>query len=331
MASADRDDCDIVTPVELRHLRYFVAVAEELHFGRAARRLHMAQPPLSQQIRRLERDLGVRLLHRTSRHVELTDAGRAFLVEARLTLAQADRATEVANRAASGEVGHFVIGHMASAELNVFPRLLPVFRKRYPAVDLTLQLLGASEQFAMLRDGEIHAGFLRLPAIDRRLTVRPIVREPLVAVLPEHHPLARRRSVPLQALASERFILFPRAHAPGYYDALVAIFRDAGLEPTIVQETRRLHTALSLVATGRGVSLMPKCVARLGRPGVVCRALRPPVPDTEIGLVYNPASRSQILRAFVAVVDEVFGSDVGGETGGGRDGAKRGQIAFPRR
>src|SRR5687767_13101923 len=128
--------------VELRHLRSFVAVAEERHFGRAARRLHLAQPPLSQQIRVLERDLGVTLLHRTSRRVLLTDAGRAFLVEARSTLAQAERATEVARRAAGGEIGHLMIGHMASAELNVFPRLLPVFRKRYPGVQLTFQLLG---------------------------------------------------------------------------------------------------------------------------------------------------------------------------------------------
>jgi DNA-binding transcriptional LysR family regulator len=305
-ASPDRDGCDIVSRVELRHLRYFVAVAEELHFGRAARRLHIAQPPLSQQIRRLERELGVRLLHRTSRRVELTDAGHAFLVEARLTLAQADRATQVANRAASGEAGQLIIGHMASAELNVFPRLLPVFQKRYPAVDLAFQLLGASEQFELLRAGEIHAGFLRLPANDRTLTVKPIVREPLVAVLPEHHPLARRRSVTLQALRGERFVLFPRSHATGYYDTLVATFRKAGLEPTIIQETKRLHTALSFVATGRGVSLMPKCVARLARPGVVCRPLRPPAPDTEMALAYNPARRSQLLRAFVAVVDDVF-------------------------
>jgi DNA-binding transcriptional LysR family regulator len=292
--------------VELRHLRYFVAVAEARHFGRAAQRLHIAQPPLSQQIRRLERDLGVRLLHRTSRRVELTDVGQAFLVEARLTLAQADRAVQVASRAAGGEIGELRIGYMASAELNVFPRLLPVFRTRYPGVELAFQLLGASEQFEMLRDGEIHAGFLRLPATDRTLTVRPIVREPLVAVLPERHPLARHRSLPLRALRGERFVLFPRSHAPGYYDALVAICRQADLGPTIVQETRRLHTALSFIATGRGVSLMPKCVARLRRPGVVCRVLRPPVPATEMGIVYNPVNPSGLLRAFVGVVDEVF-------------------------
>ena len=294
--------------VELRHLRYFVAVAEELHFGRAAQRLHIAQPPLSQQIRRLEQDLGVRLFHRTNRRVELTDAGRAFLVEARLTLAQSERATEVAGRAARGEVGQLIIGYMASAELNVFPRLLPAFRKRHPEVELVFQLLGASEQFQMLRDGQIHAGFLRLPASDRALTVKPIFREPLVVVLPERHPLARRRSLTLPALRGERFLLFPRRFAPEYYDALMGIFRQAGVEPQVVHDTNRLHTTLSLVATGRGVSLTPKCVGRLARPGVVCRPLRPRVPDVEMGLAYDPGNPSRLLRAFVAVVDDVFAS-----------------------
>jgi DNA-binding transcriptional LysR family regulator len=297
--------------MELRHLRYFVAVAEERHFGRAARRLHIAQPPLSQQIRVLERELGVTLLQRTSRRVLLTDAGRAFLVEARSTLAQAARATEVASRAAGGEIGQLIIGHMASAELNVFPRLLPAFRKRYPGVALTFQLLGVGEQFEMLHTGEIHVGFLRLPATDRTLTVKPLVREPLVIALPERHRLARRRSLSLRALGGERLILFPRTHAPGYFDLLVAICRQAGLEPTIVKETRRLHTALSLVATGHGVSLVPKCVARLGRSGVVCRAVRPAPRDTEIGIAYDPTTPSALARIFVAVAHEVFATSTG--------------------
>ena len=292
--------------MELRHLRYFVAVAEELHFGRAAQRLHIAQPPLSQQIRRLEKDLDTSLFHRTNRRVELTDAGRALLVEARLTLAQAEHAAEVASRAARGEIGQLIIGHMASAELNVFPRLLPAFRKRHPGVELVFQLLGESEQFQMLRDGQIHAGLLRLPASDRVLTVKSIVREPLVVVLPERHPLARRRSLTVSALRDERCIFFPRRFAPGYYDALMAIFRHAGVEPKVVHDTNRLHTMLSLVATGRGISLTGKCVGRLARPGVVCRPLSPRVPDIEMGLAYDPRNPSRLLRAFVAVVDDVF-------------------------
>ena len=302
--------------MELRHLRYFVAVAEELHFGRAARRLHIAQPPLSQQIRVLERDLGVTLLQRTSRRVLLTDAGRAFLVEARSTLAQAARATQVASRAAGGEIGQLIVGHMASAELIVFPRLLPVFRKRCPGVELTLRLLGVTEQFEMLRTGEIHVGFLRLPATDRGVTVKPIVGEPLVVALPERHGLARRRTLSLRALRGERLLLFPRSHAPGYYDLLMAICRQAGLEPTIALETRHLHTVLSLVATGHGVSLVPRCVARLGRPGIVCRAVRPSPRNIEIGIAYDPTTPSALARTFVSVAHEVFAA--GADTAVGR-------------
>jgi DNA-binding transcriptional LysR family regulator len=292
--------------MELRHLRYFVAVAEELHFGRAAQRLHIAQPPLSQQIRRLEQDLGGCLFHRTNRRVELTDAGRALLVEARLTLAQAERARDVVSRTARGEVGQLLVGHMASAELNVFPRLLPAFRRRHPGVEVVFQLAGESEQLQMLRDGQIHAGFLRVPAVDHALTVKPIFREPLVAVLPARHPLARHRSVTLAELRDERFIFFPRRFAPTYYDALMAIFRDAGVEPRIVHDTNRLHTVLSLVATGRGVSLTGKCVERLGRPGIVCRPLRPRVPNIEMAIAYDSRNPSPLLRSFLAVVARVF-------------------------
>ena len=292
--------------MELRHLRYFVAVAEELHFGRAAQRLHVAQPPLSQQIRRLEEELGSRLFHRTNRRVQLTDAGRALLGEARATLAQAERARDVVRRTARGEVGQLVIGHMASAELNVFPRLLPAFRRRHPGIELVFQLAGESEQLQLLRDGQIHAGFMRVPAADPALTVTPIYREPLVAVLPERHPLAHRRSVALTALRSERFILFPRRFAPAYYDALMAMFREAGIEPRVVHDTNRLHTILSLVATGRGVSVTGKCVERLARPGVVCRPLRPRVPEIEMAIAYDPGNASPLLRAFLAVVGEIF-------------------------
>ena len=294
--------------MELRYLRYFVAVADVLHFGRAARSLHIAQPPLSQQIRRLEQELGVDLFHRTNRRVELTDAGRAFLVEARATLAQAERARDVVTRAARGEVGHLIVGHMASAEFTVFPRLLPVFRKRHPSVELTFQLLGVREQLQMLHERQIHAGFLRLPANDPALTVKTILREALVVVLPKRHRLARRRSVTLPELRGERFVLFPRHHAPGYHDALVAICRQVEEKPAITRDTTRLHTLLSLVATGRGVFLTGQYVSRLHRAGVVCRSLRPPGPPVETGLAYDPGNPSRLLQAFVAVVDEVFAS-----------------------
>ncbi len=287
-------------------MRYFIAVAETLHFGRAAAQLHIAQPPLSQQIRRLESELGVRLFHRTNRRVELTDAGHALLDEARRTLVQADRVAAVAMKAGRGEVGRFVIGYMASAELSVFPRVLPLFRKRYPDVELVLQILPPREQFEQLRAGRLHVGFVRLPARERNLVVVPIFSEPLVAVLPKRHSLGRQRSISLQALRDERFVLFPRQHAPGYYDSLVDICRRAAFDPKPVQESEKLHTILSLVAMGRGVSLMPRCVTAVGRKGVVCRPLRPSIPNTELGLVHNPATRSQLVRSFITLVKETL-------------------------
>jgi DNA-binding transcriptional LysR family regulator len=292
--------------VELRHLRYFVAVAETLHFGRAAERLHIAQPPLSQQIRRLEAELGVRLLHRNSRRVDLSDAGRLFLVEARRTLAHADRAARVAIRAGRGELGRLAIGYMASAELTVFPRVLPAFRRRYPNVELALQILAPREQFRRLRAGQLDVGFVRLPARDRMLSIVPIFREPLVAVLPDRHALARAQAVSLRALRDEPFVLFPRPHAPGYYDALMEICRRSGVNPKLVQESEKLQTIMSLVAMGRGVSLMPRCVTDLARKGVVCRPLRPRIPDTELGLVYDPTNRSSLVRAFVSLTGDIL-------------------------
>ncbi len=289
-------------------MRYFVAVAETLHFGRAAERLHIAQPPLSQQIRHLEDELGVRLFQRTNRRVELTEAGHLFLIETRRTLAQADRAARVAVRAHRGELGRLVIGYMASAELSIFPRVFPAFRERYPDVKLVLQILAPPEHLQRLRAGRLHVGFVRLPLSDRRLTIVPVYREPLLAVLPVRHTLARRPTVALRELGDEPFVTFPRQHAPGYYDWLIAIYRRANVAPTLVQESEKLQTIVSLVAMGRGVTLMPKCVTALARKGIVCKPLRPRVPDTELGLVYDPTNRSALVQAFVDLTKDLFGT-----------------------
>jgi DNA-binding transcriptional LysR family regulator len=198
--------------MELRQLRYFVAVADELHFTRAAARLGIAQPPLSQQVRRLERDLGAQLFERTNRRVQLTDVGRALLIEAKLTLAQADRAIEVAKGMRKPQPGRLVIGAQVTAEVSVLPRLLPRFLKRFPDVNVLLQSpLNPREQVAMLRGGQIDVGFPRLPIHDSALVVLPILYEALVAALPSRHPLARRRYVTLQELASSTFVMFRRS------------------------------------------------------------------------------------------------------------------------
>jgi LysR family transcriptional regulator, benzoate and cis,cis-muconate-responsive activator of ben and cat genes len=293
--------------MELRQLRYFVAVADELHFTRAAARLEIAQPPLSQQVRRLEHDLGVRLFDRTNRRVQLTDVGRAFLMEAKLTLAQADRAIDAARRARTSSGGRIVIGAQGSAEVIVFPRVLPRFLKRRPAVDVTVQSpLTPAEQVAMLRNGQIDVGFLRLPVQDPALVVVPILSEPLVAALPMRHLLARRRSVTLQELAASTFVMFRRQNAPGMYGIIMGIWRAAGLKPKVLEDTMRMQTILSLIAVGRGVSLVPTSAMGLGRRGVVFRPVRPSLPKVGMGVAYNPANRSPLVSALLDIVEAVF-------------------------
>ncbi len=291
--------------MELRHLRYFVAVAEELHFGRAAMRLRMAQPPLSQQIRQLEREIDVTLFSRTKRRVELTAAGRAFLAEARRALAQAERAVRTAQRASRGEIGHLTIGFVPSADLDVLPRVLRVWDMRFPHVDVELHPLLPGAQVDALRDGRIQVGFLRLPVDETELTIERIQREPLVAALPERHRLARHPRVRVADLKTDGMILFPRRIAPGYHDVLVGVCRRAGFTPRVVHETASIQTNLGLIAAGIGVTLLPASIRNLRRAGVVYRPLAPPVPHVEMAVAYRRGEGSPVLPAFLRVVREV--------------------------
>jgi DNA-binding transcriptional LysR family regulator len=290
--------------MELRHLRYFLAVAEELHFSRAAARLRIAQPPLSQQIRQLERELDVVLFHRTNRRVELTPAGRAFLDEVRRVLAQTEHAVSTAQRADRGEIGELAIGFVPSADLDILPRVLGVWSARFPAVEIRLHPLPPSAQTEALRDGRIEIGFVRLPVEEGGLVVETIQHEPLVAVLPARHRLARRSTVRLSALRGDRLIMFPRETAPGYYDLLLAACRRAGFTPRVFHEPGSIQTNLGLVSAGIGVTLMPASIRSLGRSGVVYRPLAPPVPHVEMGVAYRHGARSPVLLAFLQVLRE---------------------------
>jgi DNA-binding transcriptional LysR family regulator len=293
--------------MELRQLRYFITVADELHFTRAAQRLGIAQPPLSQQVRRLERDLGIQLFDRNNRHVQLTDAGRAFLTEARLTVAHASRAIEVARRTREPHSGRLSIGGQTTVDVSVIPRLLPRFLRQHPDISVMLQTpLTPLEQVGMLLEDQIDVGFLRLPVRHAALAVRPIFRERLLAALPRRHPLARHRVVTLQELASSTFVMFRRSNAPGLYDAIMGAWRSAGMKPRVLEETMRTAAILSLVAAGRGISLMPRAAAGLGRPGVVFRPVRPALPTVEMGVAHRRAETSPIVRAFLDLVDSVF-------------------------
>lgn len=292
-------------PMELRHLRYFVAVAEELHFGRAATRLHLAQPPLSRQIRALEDEVGVALLARTNRRVTLTEAGQVFLEGARRTLAQADAAVSDARRAERGEIGRLALGFVGTATYDVLPRLLRAFRIACPDVELELQSLTTGEQVAAFRERRLDVGLLRPPVDDPSLALRTVVREPLLAVLPEGHPLAGRERVPLAALADEPFILYRRASGPATHDRIVGACLQAGFSPTIVQETDEMQTMAGLVAGGLGVGLM---IAPVGTPrstGVVYKPLEGSTPTWEMALAWRHDDETAVVRAFLAVSEEV--------------------------
>jgi DNA-binding transcriptional LysR family regulator len=290
--------------MELRHLRYFVAVAEELHFSRAAVRLRMAQPPLSQQIRQLEQELHVTLSSRTKRRVELTPAGRAFLDEARQVLEQAERAVRTAQRADRGEIGRLAIGFVPSADLDILPRVLRVWVARYPHVEIELHGLLPGAQGEALRDGRIQLGFVRLPMDEAGLVVESIQREPLLVALPRGHRLARRVRVHLADLAADTMILFPRDIAPGYHDLFIAACRRAGVTPRMFHPSS-MQTNLGLVSAGIGVALMPASIRNLRRAGVVYRALAPPVPYVEMAIAYRRDEPSAVLPAFLQVLHTV--------------------------
>jgi len=295
--------------MDLRQLRYFVTVAEELHFRRAAERLHISQPSLSQQIRGLENQMGVRLFNRTKRRVQLTQAGRRFLEEARRTLAQAERAVRIAQQTSRGEIGLLSIGFVPAADYTVFPKLLPAFRRLHPGVQLVLRTISSMAQVEALRDGRIDVGFLRVPVDDKALAVESILREPLVVALPLAHPLSAIREVPLRALANERYIFFPREMAPSFYDLVVSSCHEAGFSLNVTHEAEHFQTMLGLIASGLGVALVPKSVSNLGRRGVRFRPLLPPVPHVELAMAYRRDDDSDLLRAFLSTVKDVLLAD----------------------
>jgi DNA-binding transcriptional LysR family regulator len=266
--------------MELRHLRYFIAVADEKHMTRAAERLGIQQPPLSMQIRALEDELGVQLFRRKPRGVELTDAGAAFLDRARVILDQVERATAATRRTARGEQGRVVVGFTSSAPFHPFvPRVFRAFREMSPLVSLVLEESGSSELVQGLHNEEIDAAFIRSPVADVvGLTVRPLLEESMLVAVPSGHALAKGVNsktppLPLAALANETFILYKRPGGPGLYDTIITACRSAGFSPRVGQEAPRIISTLNLVAAGLGVSVVPESLRRLQMDGVVYRRL----------------------------------------------------------
>lgn len=250
--------------MELRHIRYFVAVAEECHFGRAAERLHIAQPPLSQQIKQLESDLGVTLLTRSTRKVELTPAGHRYLVRARAILAAVGDAGDEAVRVAAGELGRLIIGFTGSATYELLPSLARILRQELSGIELELRgEMLTPDQVKALLERSLDLGFLRPPVRHADIEVRVLRREPLIAVLPETHPLATRSSVQLADLRDESFITYPSNQRSVVYEAVIEACLRAGFSPPEVEEVRETSTLVSFVAAGLGVALVPASVQHL--------------------------------------------------------------------
>ena len=304
--------------MELRHLRYFVTLASELHFGRAAEKLHISQPPLSMQIRALEEELGVALLHRTRRHVSLTHAGRAFLHDAEQILQRAEQAVHTARRAGRGEIGELAVGFISVADYNLLPVVLREFRRQYPLVTLSLKESTTDAQIADLLEGRIDVGFMLPPVIEPGIESVPVLREPLIAALPEQHPLAARRSrIPLARLADAPFIITPRHMAPGLYDDIVSFCHSAGFSPQIAQEAIQMQTVISLVSAEMGVALIPRSLQNLQRTGVVYKQLKEQSPMSEIHLAWRSEDALPALGLFVQIVHEVAGLNAAGPRNGG--------------
>lgn len=293
--------------MELRHLRYFVAVAEDLHFGRAAARLHLSQPSLSQQIQALEERIGAALFVRNRRKVELTAAGRLLLPEARATLAQAEKAVVVARRAGRGEVGRLEIGFTGSAPFNpLLPQSVRRFRERWPDVQLSLNEMSTTAQFEALAAGRLDVGFLRpgQPMEMVGIAQRLLLREPLLAVMTAAHPLAAGASVRVADLAAEPFILHPRAIGTGLFDKVMTLCAAAGFAPRVAVEAHQMSTVVTLAAVGMGVSIVPEALRRLNTDGVAFR----PIDDDGAFMDLIAARRADddtaVVRNFFAVLPE---------------------------
>ncbi len=298
----------MIERIELRHIRYFIAVAEELHFGRAARRLGISQPPLSLQIRQLESEIGVTLFHRTSRSVSLTDGGRALLAEGKRVLAEFVGLAESVRRSASGESGSLTVAFTASIMFQTLPLIIRRFRERFPRVHVELREIGTGAQLVALRTGELDVGFVRQPPPDHQLKFETVMLEPLVLVLSRTHPLAKRKTVSLRDVANDDWVLFPHDHTPGFHAQVMALCHNAGFNPRIVQVSREIYTTVSLVDAGIGVTIIPATVTAKGWKGVRSFPIRSKLGSTRIAAAWRKDNGNPTVAGFMDIARSVVAS-----------------------
>jgi DNA-binding transcriptional LysR family regulator len=290
--------------VELRQLRVFLTVASELHFSRAARRLHVSQPALSQQIRALEKTLGAALFDRSSRATELTAAGRVLLDAAPRVLFEAERAQSLVAQAANGAVGLLVVGSVGTALASITPRILRSMRAAFPDLQLEVSQQDTAAQMVALTEGRMDVGLVRAAAPTAAVVVEQLVEERLLVALPADHALAGEDEVDPAALSSEPFVLWPRALGMEFFDIITSYCREHGFSPRIVAEGADIETQLGLVAAGLGVSLQPSYYANLRPPGVVFLPLEGEVPQVALQVAWRRTDRSPAVVHFVEAAQE---------------------------
>jgi DNA-binding transcriptional LysR family regulator len=287
--------------MELRHIRYFLAVAEERNFTRAATRVGIGQPPLSQQIKDLEAEVGAPLFHRVPQGAELTEAGRAFLESVQVIPTQAERAIRAAQRAARGEIGSLRVGFTSSAPFNpVVTSTIRAFRRAYPEVDLTLQEANSARLVTGVQEGELDAVFLRSNEGGEGLQLRRLSEEPMLVVLSAGQPVARSAEVDLARLKLEPLILTPRDAGPTLFDTVIRACHEAGFEPILGQSAPQITSIVNLVAAELGFSLVPASMRQLQVKGVVYREVKGNAPIARLALAFRRGDTSKIVRNFIA-------------------------------
>jgi len=285
--------------MELRHIRYFVTIAEELHFGKAASRLNISQPPLSQQIQSLENELGTKLFYRTKRKVSLTKSGELLLVESYHLLEQAKRIIRIARRAEAGEIGEIRIGIISSACFEVLPNILNLLRREHPKVGFSVKEYDTADALHSLIDGILDIGLVRVDRVKLPLKGIPLKEDYLVIALPEGHKLSSNNNISLNDIKNETFIMFAREVSPLFYDSILAALNQAGFIPELLHTTNSIQSQTAFVASGLGVALVPSTTKHQNIHGVIYKELNNRISLTDISLVWNAQSTSSLVDSIV--------------------------------
>jgi len=299
--------------MEFRRLKYFIVVAEERHITRAAVRLGMAQPPLSQQIHKLEDEIGAPLFHRLTRGVELTDAGRVLYEDAKKIIVQVELAQSRAQSAARGQTGSICVGFAGSVVFHpIIGKIVGAFRESHPQVMLSPSEDNISALMDDLMEGRIDLAIIRQTSqVSERVKVEALLKEDMLAVLPPQHRLGQEGAIELKALAQDRLILFPRAIAPALYDDIISACLQAGFSPLLGQESTQVASAVSMVAAGFGVSIVPETLQQLHAGGVTYHPLKGVQPKASILLAYRPGEHAKVTRDFITVTKRVARAQTG--------------------